>query len=84
MINRVSGNPEITVVAILTDIRCLYVRQILTGRFNAVVTTGAIPGNAHMIEIRRAPGDARVTIVASIAAGDVRRVFASCDDTVVT
>ena len=84
VINSVSGNPNITVVAILTDIRCLYVCQVLAGRFNAVVATGAIPGNTHVIEVRRAPGDARVTIVTGIAAGDMRWMFASCDDAVVT
>ncbi len=58
VINGISRNPNIAVVAVLADIRCLYVSQILAGRFNAIVAAGAIPGDAHMIEIRRSPGDA--------------------------
>ena len=38
----------------------------------------------HPTEVRRAPGDARVTIVTGIAAGDMRWVFASRYDAIVT
>jgi hypothetical protein len=57
VINSESRYPYIRVVAILADVCCLHMREILTGRFDAVVTANAVPCYIHMIEICWQPAD---------------------------
>lgn len=59
-------------------------RWILAGRICAVMAAYAVAGDIDVVEIRRQPADGAVTIVAGIAAGNVCRVLANCDDAVVT
>ena len=84
MVDRIGRRPHIAVVAVLADIRGLYVCQILASGFDAVMAAEAVARDIHVIECRGSPGNRRVTIVAGIVAGDVRRVFADCDDAVMT
>ena len=52
-------------------------RWIFTGRFNAVMTAGAVTGYPDVVEIGRQPADGRVAVVAVVAARNVRWMFAS-------
>ena len=56
----------------------------LARRIGAVVTADAVVGDVGVIEIRRYPGNRRMTVVAVVAARDMCRVFASRDGPVVT
>ncbi len=75
--------PGYRAVAILTYIGCLSVRRRFTGRIGAVVATETVARDADVIEIGRYPADGRVTVVAIVAAGNMCRVLASGDRTVV-
>ena len=56
----------------------------LAGRFNAIVATDAVARDVYVIEVGRNPPACPVTVVAGVAAGDMRRVLAGCADTVMT
>ena len=58
-------------MAVLADVRGIYVRRILTGSIDAIVATEAISGDVVMIENSRHPERARVAIVAPFARDDV-------------
>ena len=51
VVYRIGGYPHIRVVAVFANISRLNVRRVFAGGFNTVVTTGAIAGDADMIEI---------------------------------
>jgi len=57
---------------------------MLAGRVSAVVAAEAIVGIVDVIEIRWNPRDGRVTVIAIIAACDMRRVLACCYRAIVT
>lgn len=63
-------------MAVFTHLRCLDVRHAFAGRVRAVVTTAAIAGDIHVIEIRRCPTRGRVAIVAAVAGVEMRRILA--------
>lgn len=71
-------------MAILANIRCLYVRQVLARRLEAIVTTGAIPCDANVIKISRSPGITRMAIVTGVATGEMGGMFAGGYDAIVT
>lgn len=77
VINGERGCPDVRVVAVLAHIRCRNMRVALANSLYAVVTTDAISGNADVVEIGGQPTGGRMTIVAGIAARNVRRVLAS-------
>lgn len=52
VVYRVSGYPDIGVMAVFADIGCQNVCQVLAGRFNAIVATGAFTSDTDVIEIR--------------------------------
>ena len=52
MINRDCRCPNIRAVAVLADVRRLYVREVFTRGFDAVVATNAVAANVNMIKIR--------------------------------
>ena len=83
VVHRVSRYPNIRVVAVFANIRCLNVRQVLAGRLNAIVATRAIAGDAYVIEIRGQPADSRMAIVTIVAARDMCWMFAGCCSSVV-
>ena len=82
VVHHVRGRPGIRVVAVLADIACLNMCGALAGSFRPIVATGAIAGDADMIEVRRQPASGRVAVVAGIAGRNVSRVFACCCEAV--
>jgi len=84
MIDGIRRYPDIAVVAVFTDVACLYVCEALTRGRNTVVATATVSRDSSMIENRRSPGERRVTVVTSIAAGDVSGMFAGCCNAVMT
>ena len=77
VIYRVHGCPHVTIVAVLTDSRCLNVGQILARGVQPIVAAYAIARDVQMVEGRRSPCNCRVAIVAGFAANKVCRVLAS-------
>lgn len=71
-------------MAILANIRCLYVCQVFACRLDAIMATGAIPANVHVIKVRRSPGITRMAVVTGVAAGKVGGMLAGGDDAIVT
>lgn len=69
--------PHVRAVAVLANIRCLYVYWTLASRVRAVVTTYAVVHDIGMVEIRGHPGHGRMAVVAIVAAGNMSRVFAN-------
>ena len=57
VINSESRCPYIRVVAILADICCQHVRDILAGRFDAVVAADAVTHDVHVVEVRWKPSN---------------------------
>ena len=53
VINRDWRCPNIRAVAVLADVRRLYVREVFACGFNAVVAANAVAANVNMIKIRR-------------------------------
>jgi len=84
MIDHVRGRPNFGVVAIFANIRRLHVCQILASGIYAVMAADAVTNNIQVIEGCRSPSNGGVTVVAGVATGDVRRVFADRNNAVVT
>ena len=78
------GRPDIGVMAVLANVRRLYVCQILACCFGSVVATEAVARNIHVIECRGPPGNRCMTIIAGIVTGDVCRMFSGRCDAVMT
>ena len=76
--------PQVRRVAVLADVGRLNVSGILTGRVGAIVAAYTVAGDAHVVEVRRQPGDGAVAIVAGITARDVSRVFPRRGDAIMT
>lgn len=84
MIDRERWRPDIGVVAVFANRRRAYMRGRLARCIGTIMAAGAIAGDVHMVEIGRQPGDRRVTVVAVVAARNVRRVFAGCGNAIMT
>ncbi len=78
------GLPDGSTVAVLANIRRLHVQRTLAGRFGTVMAAEAIVHDIDVVKVRRGPGDRGVTVIAVVAAGDVRRMFAGCRHAVMT
>ncbi len=72
------------IVAVLAYQGGLYVCWVLADGVGAVVTAGTIAGDVHVVEIGRNPSASGMTIIASVATGQVRGMFAGCGHTVMT
>ena len=70
-------------MAVLTDIRRIHMRGVLTGGVSAIVATEAISSDIGVVEDSRYPKRAYVAIVALFARNDVAGWFAGCQDAVV-
>jgi len=84
VIDRKHGCPDIRRMAVLTDVGGLHMGRSFAGRIRAVMAAHAIASDIDVIEVCRQPARSRVTVVAVVATGDVRRVLAGGRDTVVT
>ena len=62
----------------------LDVQRPLARGVSAVVAAEAVVHDVGVVEIRRHPGHRRVAIVAVVATGDVRRMFAGCRYAIMT
>jgi len=69
-------------MAVLTDVGCLHVRGVLTGRVCAVVTACTIARDVDVIEVGRCPARCRMTVIAVVAADNMIGIFARCDDAI--
>lgn len=69
-------------MTILTDVCGMRVVQVLADRVRAVVAADTVTGDIYVVEIRRQPCDGAVTIIAIVTAGNMRRVFAGCGNTI--
>ena len=83
VVHPVSRSPDHRVMAVFTDVGGYYVIRRFTGSVRSIVTTGAIAGDIGVIECRRNPAGGRMTIIAGIAACQVRRVLADRNSIVV-
>ena len=83
MIDLHHGDEYIGVVAIFANVRRLNVRQVLANRVHAVMAINAIASDVQMIEICRQPAHGAVAVIAVVAAGYMRQVFAEGNDAVV-
>ncbi len=77
VINISYGCPDIRAVTIFADVGRLWVQWTLASRVRSVMTAAAVIDNVCVIEIGRQPRDSRVAVIAVIAAGDMRWVFAN-------
>ena len=78
MVNAHCRGEHIRCMSVLADIAGLDVCRALARGLDAIVAIDAISRDVHMIEVRGQPAACRMTVVASIAAGDVVRVFPRC------
>jgi len=76
VIDKVRGRPHDVVMTIFANIGCGDVSGSFADRVDVVVAIYAIAGDVHVIEVRGNPGNCRMTVVADIAAGNMRRVLA--------
>lgn len=76
MVNGVHGCENIGVVAILADVRSRDMHRVLVCCIGAVMAARAIADDIHVVEIRRQPASACMTVVAIIAAIQVGWVLA--------
>jgi len=83
MVNSVKRCKEHTVMAVLADVSCLNVPGILANGFDAVMTADAIARDIEMVEVRREPAIACMTVITSITTGNVCWMFARCDGAIV-
>ena len=84
MIDHVDRREQNTVVAVLADVGGLDMRGVLADRLSAVMAAYAITRDIDVIEIGRQPTVRRMTIIAGIPAGNMRRVFARGNCAIVT
>ena len=78
------GRERYDAMAILAEVRRLYVRDGLADRIDVVVAAHAIGSDVVVIEIGRCPGSRRMAVVASVATDDVAGVLAHRCRAVVT
>ena len=84
MIDHVGGYKRHDVVAVFADHGGVDVCRILPDGLDAVMTAGAVPGDAGVIEIGGRPGGRRVAVVAIVTARNMASVLAQGNGSVVT
>ena len=83
VVNGVCRCPDIAVVAVFTNIGCLYVRQRFAVGFDTIVAAGTVPKDVDMVKIGGSPRVCGMAIIASVTAFNMPRVFTSGYDAVV-
>jgi len=76
------GREHICVVTVLAHVGRLNVRRTFARGFRAVVAVDAVTGDVDVIEVSGQPAGGRVTVVASVAAGDVGWILAGRGKTI--
>ncbi len=82
MIDGNNGLPDVRAMAVFTDIRGLNVHRAFAGSVYTVVAVHTATCDVNVIEIGRCPGDCGMTVIAVIAARNMRRALAGCSDAV--
>ena len=77
-----SRSPDIRRVAVFTDVTCLNMIQWFADSFHAVMAAYAVPGDIHVVKVRRQPGDRGMTVIACVAAVDMSWVLPGCGEPV--
>ena len=83
VIHRRNRNPGDITVAVFTYVGGIDMSRTLARRIGAVVTADAVVCDAGMIEIGRYPGHSRMTVIAIVSTGYMRRMLARGDCAVV-
>lgn len=65
-------------MAVLTDVRRIHMRRVLTRGIDAIVATEAIARDVRVVENRRYPKRACVAVVALVARNDMAGWLAGC------
>ena len=76
VVDRKSRNPNVRVMAILTNVARLDMRQILARCLDTVVAAGAVASDSDVIEVRGQPAGRRMAVIAVITGRDMRQMFA--------
>jgi len=76
--------PNVHAMTIFTNRGCLNMCDVLASRIGTVMAVHTIAGDGRMVKIGWRPANGRVAVVAVIATGEVRRMFASRCDPIVT
>ena len=84
VINHEDGRKNAGCVAVLTYVRCLHMRRRFACCAGAVVACSTAACDIGVIKIRGKPAICRMAIVTVIVAGDVRRMFATRSNAIVT
>ena len=71
-------------MTIFAHVTCLHVREILSRRICAIVAVDTVIRDIRVVEVCGYPADRRVTVVAIIPTGEVRRVLTGCRNAVMT
>jgi len=83
MVHRKDRNPDIGGMAVFTNVTGLDMCRWLALRLRAVVTAEAVTYDIDVIEVCGRPAGRRMTIIASVATADMRRILAGSDDAIV-
>ena len=76
VVHRCNRRPNRRAVAIFADVGCLDVSRSLTDGIGAIVATNTVIHDVDVVEVSGQPRDCRMAVIAVIAAGDMRWVFA--------
>lgn len=76
VVHGVGRDPDIGRMAIFTNVSRKNMSRVLAGCFNPVVAAGAIARYADVIEVGGQPTDRCMTVVAVVAARNMRRMLA--------
>jgi len=71
-------------MTIFANIGCLDVSRVFANCIRAVVTTKAVTGDIHVVEIRRYPANCAVAVIAIVTTRNMGRVLAGGSDAIVT
>lgn len=82
VIDRIGGRKGVGVMAVFADVARLYMTWALAHGIDAVMAARTVSGDSRMIEVCGPPGDGRVAIVTGVAACNMGRVLASCDNAI--
>ena len=84
MVDRKYRREQIGVVAVFAHIARLNMCRILADGRGTVMAAKTVARDIDVIEIRRQPGDCRMTIIASIGSRNMRWMFTGRDHAVMT
>lgn len=84
MVDSKHWHPDVRGMAVLTHVARLHMGRVLTRCVDTVVAADTVTRDIDVIKIRGQPGGCGMTIIAIIAACNVRRVFTRRSEAIVT